>query len=309
MRTIDLRIKHTHAVLTLILDFLDSRLHACQNLISKELTFIIFDKIERLSSLKRQLKKASENSSVQFSQNLNTMQEQLEITFFDVNFIEDLMSTIENSWEYLENQYGPDIDISELKKEANIKLKCQTYSDFSFGREDVSILCLLAFEEFMKLIDSMIKTLGLIFLDPKVMSELAKTDKLVIGKGFTMFFENEKSFTLITDFYQKFTRYLQKLTDALDERNKTIKKFKSEIQEILEDEHKLIIKSDKNSIYKDFVQNKISGLLSLIQKTNHMKKLETNEHLDLITSDFLDKIVFESSKKSFQNSLNSIGFK
>lgn len=300
MKTIDLRVKHIRKILKIILKFLETRLNISHNLICKEIAFQIFDRFEKISKLRKEFKEKAFIENYSFHPNLNSIQVDLEQSYLDQELLEDLVSTLENSWGYLENKFCKEIDITDWKKEVTIKLKCQVHSNFSNDREDVAVLCLLLFEEFCRFVDNLILICKLVFIDKKVTEELKNARDFDVKKGFKKFFDQEVGFALITDFYQKLNRYLSNLNDNFESNLKNVRNFKV-IAHVSEQPLLLISSSEKHSVYKEFVQSKIHGLLSFIQQKKDESHKEQIEGLNSITNDFLSHIVDELSTQQFED--------
>ena len=300
MKTIDLRVKHIRKILKIILKFLETRRNISQNLICKEISFQIFDRFDKISKLRKEFKEKAFIENYSFHPNLNSIQVDLEQSFLDQELLEDLVSTFENSWGYLENKFCEEIDISDRKKEVIIKLKCQVHSDFSNDWEDVAVLCLLLFEEFCRFLDNLILICKLVFIDKKVTEELKNARDFDVKKGFKKFFDQEVGFALITDFYQKLNRYLSNLNDNFESNLKNVSNFKV-IVDVSEQPLLLISSNQKHSVYKEFVKSKIHGLLSFIQKKKDESHKEQIEGLNFLTNDFLSHILDELSTQQFED--------
>lgn len=305
MRSIDLRVQNAVRTIERLLRFFEARLTESRPLISKDIAFFTFSRYEKLSKLLHDfIKKGSgEGDGFAASANLLSIQEVLEQTFLDPQLLEDLATTLNNTWPFLENSFCADVDVTDCKKEITVKLKVQAHSEFSHDREDVAVLSLILFEEFCRYVDLVAGCLGVLFLNPRTVAELQHAEHLNVCKGFRRFFELEKGHGGYTDFYQKLIRFLSALSDSFENNIMELKAFRHQPPEPAPEKLPLLI-GQKHSVYKEFVQKKITGLISLIQKkTAPPGKGE----FDDMTSDFLTNIVNEVSMQQFEEHLKELG--
>lgn len=297
MKVFDLRLKHVKKLLKRILTFLSKRLLDSENLVTKDISFQIFDKYDKISKLLHDLKAKGLKSSQEYSPNLDRVLSSLESTFLGDELIDYFMLTLENSWQYLENKFGENIDISDIKKEVSIKIKCQSHSEFSNDLEDVTVLVVMLFEEFSRLVDCILEILSLVFLNEKLIAEFKLAEKLDLGRDFRKLPSQYGGHALMTDFFQKNIRYLISINEAFETSIKIAKNYKNpkpKAEVILDFEfNDNFCEVEKKNIYKSYVQNKIKGLLSMAQKKSDLEDLELFDHYNMMSNDFLSKLVSE----------------
>lgn len=306
MRTVDIHVNHALSIISKLLRFFESRLCETRPLISKDIAFFVFSRYEKLAKLQSEFRKLQANTEHVFATSaaLVAIRTNLEQTFLDAQLIDDLTTTIDNSWCFLENTFCAEIDVSDVKKEVTLKLKCQSYSEFSQDREDVAVLALILLEEFARYTDQLISCLQVVFINDKTTKELLTADNLQVCKGFRRFFELEKGHSSLTDFYQRLVRYICTLSDNLENNIAEMKAFRAKSATAEKDKPPMLI-SNKHHVYKDFVQKKISGLIGLIQQTNINSK--GIDGFDDLTNDFLSNIVNEVSMQQFEQHLKEMG--
>lgn len=308
MRTVDAMTRQAERLIQRLLDFFEERVGECRPLISKDISFYTFSRFEKLSKLLHDFRKNSPDpdNPVNCSVRLAEIRSSLFSTYLDPQLVEDLITSVDNAWPYLENTFCEDVDVGDLKKEVIIKLKCQSSSEFSNDREDIAVISLILLEEFCRYVDQVAEALRVVHLNDKAMTELSQSHGLDAGRGFTRFFDVQKSHRLLTDFYQSLARYVSSLTDNLEANVRTLKMFR-----VKKDEEKVVgplLLGHKQTVYKEFVQKKMAGLIGLIQKKAQVAQPPPPaDGLDEMTSEFLSKIVHEVSVSQFEDHLKELG--
>lgn len=306
MRTVDVHVNHALSIISKLLLFFEARLSETRPLISKDIAFFVFSRYEKLSKLQHDFRKLQSNADYVFpsSAALTAIRTSFEQSYLDMQLIDDLITTIDNSWCFLENTFCSEIDVLDVKKEISLKLKCQGYSDFSQDREDVAVLALLLLEEFARYTDQIISCLQVTFINDKTTKELLSAENFPVCKGFRRFFELEKGHSSLTDFYQRLVRYICSISDSLENNIFEMKAFRAK-SAIPEKDKSPILISSKHQVYKEFVQKKITGLIGLMQHKNNT--LSGLDGFDNLTNDFLSNIVNEVSMQQFEEHLKEMG--
>jgi hypothetical protein len=307
MRTVDAMTQQAIQLIQRLLDFFEERITESRPLISKDISFFTFSRFEKLSKLLHDFRKHQPHPDSPFNTcpRLLATRAALAASYLDPALINDLLASVDNAWPFLENTFCDNVDVTDLKKEVTIKLKCQAHSEFSNDREDIAVISLILVEEFCRLVDQIAEALRAVFLNEKVLTELSQGDPLDVAKGFTRFFEKQKSHKLLTDFYQSLARYLASLTDGLEASVRAMKLYRA--KKVEEKPPMPLLITHKQTVYKDFVQKKISGLIGMIQQKSKLTQAPKENGLDQMTTDFLSNIVNEVSMQQFEEHLKELG--